>query len=89
MESKLERVSCRPKTREDASDLYEITKVCHLHNLQVLKSIWVNLKDLKEECEARTLPKELLDEDDELELDEEEEARAMDLLSRYSSLNPT
>lgn len=41
---------------------------------------------MKEECEQRDLPKELLDEDDELELDEEEEARAMDLLSRYNKL---
>ena len=39
-------------------------------------------KELKDECEARDLPKEPLDEDEDLELDEEGEARAMDLLSR-------
>ena len=41
---------------------------------------------MKEECEERELPKELLDEDDNLDLDEEEEARAMDLLSRYNRM---
>ena len=46
----------------------------------------MNFQELKEECEARDLPKELLDEDDDLELDEEEEARAMDLLSRYNKM---
>ena len=44
------------------------------------------LQDLKSECEERELPKELLDEDDDLEMDEEEEARAMDLLSRYNKI---
>jgi len=68
MESKLERNCCRPTTREDADDLWEITK------------------DLKEECEARDLPEELLDEDEEMDLDEEEEARAMDLLTRYNKI---
>ena len=43
-------------------------------------------QDLKEECESRELPKELLDEDEELDLDEEDEARAMDLLSRYNKI---
>ena len=41
---------------------------------------------MKDECETRDLPKELLDEGDEMDLDEEEEARAMDLLSRYNRL---
>merc|ERR1712020_505703 len=59
MESKLERITNRIKTREEASDLLEMTK------------------DLKEECESRDLPKELLDED---------EARAMDLLTRYNKI---
>merc|ERR1711993_66846 len=68
MESKLERITNRIKTREEASDLLEMTK------------------DLKEECESRDLPKELLDEDEDLELDEEEEARAMDLLTRYNKV---
>merc|ERR1712020_576839 len=68
MESKLERITNRIKTREEASDLLEMTK------------------DLKEECESRDLPKELLDEDEDLELDEEEEARAMDLLTRYNKI---
>ena len=43
-------------------------------------------QDLKEECEARDLPEELLDEDEEMDLDEEEEARAMDLLTRYNKI---
>merc|ERR1712029_1175207 len=60
MESKVERMSYRPSTREEASDLFDLTK------------------DLKDECETRDLPKELLD--------EEEEARAIDLLSRYNRL---
>jgi len=68
MENKLDRNTNRPKTREEACDLLEITK------------------DLKEECESRELPKELLDEDEELDLDEEDEARAMDLLSRYNKI---
>merc|ERR1712004_622924 len=66
MESKVERMSYRPSTREEASDLFDLTK------------------DLKDECETRDLPKELLDEGDDLDL--EEEARAMDLLSRYNRL---
>ena len=42
--------------------------------------------DLKEGCEARDLSEELLDEDEEMDLDEEEEARAMDLLTRYNKI---
>ena len=41
---------------------------------------------MKDECDSRELPKELLDDEDELDLDEEEEARAMDLLSRYNRM---
>ena len=49
--------------------------------------LWFYLfQDLKEECEARDLPAELLDEDEEMDLDEEEEARAMDLLTRYNKI---
>ena len=43
-------------------------------------------QDFKEECEARDLPEELLDEYEEMDLDEEEEARAMDLLTRYNKI---
>ena len=32
------------------------------------------------------MPEELLDEDEEMDLDEEEEARAMDLLTRYNKI---
>jgi len=48
--------------------------------------LWEKTKDLKEECEARDLPPELLDEEEEMDLDEEEEARAMDLLTRYNKI---
>ena len=53
---------------------------------QPLSKLYHFFQDLKEECESRDLPKELLDEDEDLELDEEEEARAMDLLTRYNKI---
>lgn len=51
-----------------------------------LSNFFCQFQDLKDECETRDLPKELLDEGDDMDLDEEEEARAMDLLSRYNRL---
>ena len=55
-----------------------------LHRSPIVK--YPSFQDLKEECEARDLPEELLDEDEEMDLDEEEEARAMDLLTRYNKI---